>query len=60
MFHSIGFQTGTDWRSTGSIWPNRIAQTTYSGAMKNTRSQRMPGAASSGQSSRHPPGPRRL
>src|SRR6476620_3167257 len=41
----------------GSTPPNRIASTTYIGAMKSSPSQTTPGTASSGQSHRAPRGP---
>src|ERR1700712_5045173 len=53
-FHWIGFHTGTGRRRMGSICPNRIAITTYSGNTNSKVTQAMPGSASAGQISRDP------
>src|ERR1700712_2475020 len=55
MSQYAGFHTGTGRRRIGSTCPNRIARTTYIGATNSKASQRIPGMASDGQSSRRRP-----
>jgi hypothetical protein len=47
--HHAGFQVGTGVRNNGSMVPNAIEITTYSGSTNSTASQMIPGAANAGQ-----------